>query len=247
MQKQAGLIGVVLLLALLPLPAGAQSGCTVRVEAGRIVVAGCVVVTATPARTATATRTPTPTATVTPTATATAMETPQPARHALGPEWGGDVGGYYSDGQRLRVAGGGAIFWLEQFGAAQEAFVTLAQIDRTSTGLALLLLSEAAGSPHPSVLAVRYDPRSGTLQPLHTLAGGWHSLGAPVAAAFAPGDQFGARYADGVLTAWRNGVEVARWRVEPAWFAPPPAGYTGLMTDAAPGWALDDFGGGTLP
>ena len=44
----------VLLLAALGLwqRAGAQDGCTVRVESGRLVVAGCVVVTATPAEAA---------------------------------------------------------------------------------------------------------------------------------------------------------------------------------------------------
>lgn len=87
-------VAIVLLLALLvPAAAMAQSGCTVTVGDGRIIVgSGCIVVTATPARTATPTRTPTrtpvpPTATRTPvpptaTATTTTAATPQPAAQA---------------------------------------------------------------------------------------------------------------------------------------------------------------------
>lgn len=238
-------------------PAGPQYRCWMLPGAPEEFTLRCVLVIATPTPTATETPTqtptgtPTPTDTPTPTATATALpsptQTPQPPRYELGPDWGGQTAGYYSDGERLRVTTGGAIFWLEQFGMRQEVYITLAQIDRTSTGLALLLLSEAAGSPHPSALAVRFDPRSGTLQPLHTQAGGWHSIATPVAVPFVEGDQFGARYAGGVLFAYRNGKEAAAWWINPAWFAPAAGGYAGLMTDSAPGWMLDEFGAGSLP
>ncbi len=68
----------VLLALLVPAAAMAQSGCTVTVGDGRIIVgSSCIVVTATPAKAATPTRTPTRTP-VSPTATATATRTPVP-------------------------------------------------------------------------------------------------------------------------------------------------------------------------
>ncbi len=223
-------IAVFVLLALLPLPAGAQPGCTVRVEAGRIVVAGCNVVTATPARTPTATRTPTPTPTATetpsPTATATTTETPRPT---------------------ATETPTGAI-WGERFGADQEAFVTLAGIawQGDEAGLALLLLSQSDEGPAEGALAVAWRPAGGVVLMLQRRAGAWVEIGDHVHAQLGPGDQLGARIEGDALTAYVNGVAVAQGIA--AWPAGrPDGGYIGLATSEMRGTQLDDFGGGTLP
>ena len=209
----------------------AQDGCTITVHADGITLGGCTVLTPTPA--------PTETPTPAPTATATA------ARYPLGADWAGATGGYYSDGERLIGDGGGAILWAERFGANQEAYVTLAGIPQRASGVALILLAQSAGGAGPA-LAVRYNPLSGTLSPWAADASGrWVSAGPAVAAAFAEGDQLGARYQGGILTGYRNGAEVLRLAV------PAPSGeaggYAGLNASAMRGWVFDDFGAGTLP
>lgn len=237
-----GLVLVLGLLLLTPDRAGAQDGCTVRVESGRIVVDGCVVVTATPTETPTETATPTPTQTPTetPTATPGATETPQPARYALGPDWGGAVAGYWSDDERLRVGEGGGILWQTRFGADQEAFVTLAEIDEGGAGVALLLLSTSAADANRESVAVRYHPGRNVVQVWRGLGGRWTQAGADMPALFAPGDVLGARVAGGLVTAWRNGERLGGVRLAGL----PAGGYAGLAAQGG-GWALDDFGAGT--
>lgn len=207
--------------------ASAQDGCTVRIVPGGVMLSGCRVVTATPTRTPT--HTPTPAATATPT----------PAATALGPMWAGGGGAFYSDGQFLRTAwGGGEIIWQQRYGADQEAFITLVDIDRTATGAALILAS-AAPEPGADALLVRYSPMVDAAEVWLRQAGAY-SLVSSTPAHYADGDQFGARLLDGRVTAYRNGQAVAGWTLSVA----PAGGYAGIGAQGE--WVLDDWGAGDV-
>lgn len=221
----------------------AQDGCTVRITPNGVMLTGCRVVTATPTRapmrtptptaTVTATSTPTraPTATPAPTETPTATPTETPDAH----EWG-----------RLQPVAPAEMLWAERFGPDQEAFVTLTAIDRTSTGVALLLLSQSDETAGGGGLAVRYDPSRDMVQAFASAGGQWYSLGDADPAHFADGDQFGARIAGNALSIYRNGGLLSERMLKALPFDLSGGGWAGLATDGAAGLLLDDFGAGNI-
>lgn len=213
--------------------------------------------TATDTPTETATNTPTPTETQTPTGTPTATPEPSvtpteaistpvptgtPVRYALGPDWAGDVAGYYSDGERLRVAGGGVILWIEGFGADQEVYVTLAQVDGASNEIGLILRSPSHHAVGIGALEVAYSPRRGVVEVWRHDGTALGRLGDAWPAVLRNGDQLGARVQGGILTIYVNGSALGALPVGAG-----AGGYIGLATDGAQGTQLEDFGGGTLP
>jgi hypothetical protein len=163
-------------------------------------------------------------------------------RFALGGEWAGEVDGYYSDGERLRVAGGGAIFWVAPFAANQEVFVTLAAIDAAGNEVGLILRSPSHHAFGLGALEVAYAPRRAVVEVWGHDGTRLLRMGDDIPAVLQPGDQFGARLQGGMLTIYINGAAVAALPVDAG-----SGGYVGLATDGATGTQLEDFGGGSLP
>lgn len=195
--------------------------------------------TSTATATPTATWTPPPTSTPQPTATATLAPTSTPSGFAIGPMWAGGGGTFYSDGDHLRTAwGGGEIIWQQRYGADQEAYFTLVDIDRTSPGVAVILASASATDSASSV-SVRYSPAADAVEVWLRQAGAY-TLAGSARAHYEDGDVFGARLLAGHVTAYRNGAEVAGWTLGAA----PGGGYAGI--GAQGDWALDDWGAGNV-
>jgi hypothetical protein len=213
--------------------------------------------------TATATRTPT----FTPSSTATATNTPSgsfPATGILdtfnrangfiGNNWSGAAGGYAIAANQLDVitaAGltGGQINWnAASFGADQEVYVTLSNIDLTAnTEHDLILKAQSASNWENGVIEVWYDSVGHKVQVwTYTSAQGWVQRGTDIAATFVNGDRFGARArANGQVEVYRNGTLLGSRDVT-AWPYYAGGGYIGLWFIDTSNALLDDFGGGTI-
>lgn len=141
----------------------------------------------------------------------------------------------------MRVAGGGAIFWVAPFGPDQEAFVTLSQIDPAANEVGLILRSPSHHAFGLGALEVAYAPRRAVVEVWGHDGTRWVRVGAAVPLVLRAGDQLGARVLDGVLTIYANGAAVGSLPVGVG-----AGGYVGLATDGATGLQLEDFGGGSL-
>jgi len=212
--------------------------------------------TATPTTAATATAAVTP---VGPTAAPSATPTPgsagfpaQPvldsfnrADGGLGGAWAGATGGYAIVNNQVNAGSGGAIFQPVLFGAAQEAYVTLTQIDPTAAEIDLLLKSQSSTTWGNGVLEVWYQPALGRVQVwTYSPAQGWVQRGADLPVTFAAGDRFGARVsATGLVEVYRNDTLLGT-RDAGSWTFATSSGYVGVWLDNAGATRLDDFGGG---
>ncbi len=206
--------------------------------------------------TPTHTATPTPTSVFTATATATLPAAGFPAtgildafdraNGAIGSGWNGDKSSFTISGNRLVATSGGMLFWnAASFGADQEAYVTLANIDSATTNMDLLLKSQTMAKD--SFLEINYNPVKKTLQvETYTKAQGYVSYGAAISVTFLNGDLLGARAAaDGTVSLYRNGILLGTRNVS-AWANSASGGYIGLLSWGGTTSAYDNFGGGTL-
>jgi hypothetical protein len=116
---------------------------------------------------ATATFTPTPTAT--PTAVSSGFPTTNVldnfnrANGALGSNWGGNVNNYSISSNQLHI-GQDWVYWTPNaFGASQEAYITLANIDQSSNEIDLVLKVQN-GDPTVGNIEVLYYPPGGYVQ-----------------------------------------------------------------------------------
>jgi hypothetical protein len=212
--------------------------------------------------TSTVTRTITPSATFTPSATVTRTPTaglggfPQTAildtfnraNGPLGANWFSTTSGYAIASNRVDVGSGGAIFWgATQFGANQEAFITVNTFGPSGSDNALLLKSQSRTTYTSGVLAVTYRPQLQAIQVLtYSSAQGWVQRGANISVALANGDQLGASVrSNGTVEVYRNGVLLGT-RDASGWTYAANGGYIGVWFIGASNAFADDFGGGNI-
>jgi hypothetical protein len=162
---------------------------------------------------------------------------------------------YRIDDEQLAVRVGGALAWRDPaFGVDQEAFVTFSSVSGRSRTQGLWLKSQSANRSDLGAIFVVYDARAGAVR-VSTLRTGhrWYwpiltSYGR-TAAAFADGDQLGARaLADGTVEVYQNGSLLTTVTLDSGdqAFFNDKGGRIGLWTLAARGGAFDDFGGGDV-
>jgi hypothetical protein len=176
------------------------------------------------------------------------------ANGKVGPNWGGDddrASYRIIDGQ-VSVRDGGPMYWSPAvFGADQEAYVTLTNIDPNGSEHDLLL--KVQGDPASYTLGeieVLYDARAHvarveTLLPGNSTWTKYHDI--PVT--FEDGDRFGGRvYATGDVQIYRNNVLLATVTLNSLdqQFFNHSGGKIGLWFDAASKAIFDTFGGGTV-
>ncbi|MFN8461855.1 MAG: choice-of-anchor Q domain-containing protein [Anaerolineales bacterium] len=209
----------------------------------------------TPIPTATETQTVSPTWTSTPTATASSgfpssnvLDTFNRANGGVGASWSGSTSGYSIASNRLDVGNGAPMLWnATSFGANQEVFVTLTNIDPSGFYQDLILKSQSATSWESGAIDVSYDA-AGKRVIVWTFsnAQGWARRGADIPVTFVNGDQFGVRArSNGIVEIYRNGVLIATRDVS-AWTYSASGGYIGVWYQGAANALLDDFGGGSL-
>jgi hypothetical protein len=168
------------------------------------------------------------------------------ANGAIGSNWSGSTGGYTIANNQMDVGSGGTIVWqTTSYGADQQAFVRLTNIDTSAFEIDLLLKVQNRLNWGDGLIEVLYYPAGGFVQVwTFSPAQGWIQRGADIPVTFVNGDQFGARVqASGQVSVYRNGVLVAT-RDASAWTFAGSGGYIGLWVDGAPASLLDDFGGG---
>ena len=230
--------------------------------------------TPTPISTNTPTSTPTSTATFTPTVTATGTSTRTPtatftatspssypitvvrdnfnrANGAIGTTWSGYPSAFSISSNQLDVIVSGSntyILWnSSSFGADQEAYLTLAQIDAvTNNKQSLILKSQSSKGTTSGLIDVRYDGVGHTVQVwTYHPTQGWVQYGDSIPITFANGDQLGARARpDGIVEIYRNGTLLATRNIT-SWPFYTNGGYIGLWMVNAPNALLDNFGGGS--
>lgn len=205
-----------------------------------------------PTSTNTATNTPTPGPTNTPNPggfpSSSILDNFNRANGTLGSHWNGTTTGYAIASNRLDVGGGGDVYWsTSAFGADQEAFVTLTNLDLTATEVDLLLKGQSAAHWGNGVLEVWYDAANHRAQ-VWTFAPsqGWVQHGADIPVMLVNGDQFGAKAAaTGQVSVYQNGNLVGTRDVS-TWPFATEGGYIGLWFVDAANTLLDDFGGGNV-
>lgn len=173
---------------------------------------------------------------------------------SLGQDWSGPegLGGYQIIGEQLEVVGGGPVYWARApFGASQEVFVTLAQIDAGGQEQNLLLKVQGDQPDwRQGLIEVRYDPQAGAVlvETYNPLAAAWTRY-PDIPAALRDGDELRARvYASGLVQVYRNGALLGARSLSQsdAAFFNSRGGAIGLWYISASGALLDSFGGGTL-
>jgi hypothetical protein len=172
----------------------------------------------------------------------------------LGPEWSGerDPASYRILNHQLRVRDGGPLYWSPtSFGADQEAYVTLTNIDDNDREHVLLLKVQGESANYTlGEIEVLYDARSHvarveTLLPGRSTWTKYHDI--PVT--FEDGNQFGGRvHATGQVDIFRNNVRLATvtLKARDRRFFNQAGGRIGLWFDTAPKAMLDSFGGGSV-
>jgi hypothetical protein len=81
------------------------------------------------------------------------------ANGALGSNWSGVTGGYAIASNQMDVGAGGDVYWAPSaFGADQEAYVTLVNIDPTANEINLLLKAQSHTYWGNGVIEVLYNP-----------------------------------------------------------------------------------------
>ncbi len=172
------------------------------------------------------------------------------ANGAIGSSWSGYPGAFSILTNQLDVTSGGwntSIMWSPtSFGANQEAYVTLNQLDAgNGNEHALILKSQSSTSNTSGLLYVMYDHAAKVVQvwTRHPTQD-WVQQGASIPVTFAVGDQFGARArADGTLEVYRNGTLLGTRSIT-SWPFYANGGYIGLWFVKANGVLADNFGGG---
>jgi hypothetical protein len=173
------------------------------------------------------------------------------ANGPIGGNWSGNTSGYNIASNQLSVDYSGSnsdIYWgNEPFGADQEAYVTMSDVDGNAWEQDLLLKSQSNNTWGDGVLEVLYDPSGQRVQVwTYEWPAGWVQHGADIPVTFVDGDQFGARaLADGTVEVYRNG-ELLAARDITSWSHYADGGYIGLWLIGAQDAVLDDFGGGTV-
>jgi hypothetical protein len=218
--------------------------------------------TPTPSNTPTVGPSPTPTNTATNTPTPGPTNTPNPSgfpstnvldnfdrtNGVLGSNWNGTTNGYAIASNRLDVGSGSDVYWSATlFGADQEVFVTLNNIDTAAAEIDLLLKSQIATNWGTGVLEVWYDAANHRAQ-VWTFAPsqGWSQRGADIPVTLVNGDQFGAKAtATGQVSVYQNG-NLMGTRDVTAWPFATSGGYIGLWFADASNSLLDNFGGGNV-
>ncbi len=223
--------------------------------------------TASPSTTPRPTNTPTPTQTGTFTATGTSSSTFTPttssgfpitqvrdtfdrANGVIGTSWSGYPTAFRIASNRLDVTTNGwntYILWNgTSFGADQEAYVTIAQVDTSSNEHSLILKSQSSSSSTAGMIYIQYDGSSRTIQVwTYHPTQDWVQYGAAIPVSFVAGDQLGARARpDGIVEIYRNGTLLGT-RTITSWPYYASGGYIGLWMVNAPNALLDNFGGGT--
>jgi RHS repeat-associated protein/uncharacterized repeat protein (TIGR01451 family) len=163
----------------------------------------------------------------------------------LGSNWSGMTWGYSIAGQRLDVGMGEDILWdAADFGADQEVFVTLVEIDPAGEELDVLLKGQENES---GVIEVLYYPAGHWVQVwTYSDAEDWVQRGPNLGATFAAGDRLGARARpDGTVEVYRNDTLLGTRDVSD-WPYYAEGGQIGLWFVDAGDTLLDDFGGGTV-
>jgi len=175
---------------------------------------------------------------------------------ALGPSWSGrtDPKSYKIIDQQVHVHVGdrGVLYWQpEAFGPAQEAFVTLANIDTDNhpePGRQGLLLKVQGDIPNilNGAIEVRYDANVRGVRVRSFEPGrGSRDIVAVLPVSFADGDQLGARaLPDGKLQIYRNGILIGQ--ADAGSFFANVGGRIGLRCIDVDNTVLDDFGGGDI-
>jgi hypothetical protein len=173
------------------------------------------------------------------------------ANGSIGSDWSGNTSGYNIASNQLSVDYSGSnsdIYWSnEPFGADQEAYVTITNVDGNAWEQDLLLKAQSNNTWGDGVLEVLYDPSGQRVQVwTYEWPAGWVQHGADIPVTFVDGDHFGARaLADGTVEVYRNG-ELLAARDITSWSHYAAGGYIGLWFIGAENAVLDDFGGGTV-
>jgi len=173
------------------------------------------------------------------------------ASGSIGSDWSGNTSGYNIASNQLTVDYSGSnsdIYWSnEPFGANQEAYVTLTDVDGNAWEHDLLLKAQSNNTWGDGVLEVLYDPSGQRVQVwTYEWPAEWVQHGADIPVTFVDGDHFGARaLADGTVEVYRNG-ELLATRDITSWSHYADGGYIGLWFIGAENAVLDDFGGGTV-
>jgi hypothetical protein len=172
------------------------------------------------------------------------------ANGVIGTSWSGYPTAFRIASNRLDVTATGwntYILWNgTSFGADQEAYVTIAQVDTSSNEHSLILKSQSSSSSTAGMIYIQYDGSSRTIQVwTYHPTQDWVQYGAAIPVSFAAGDQLGARARpDGIVEIYRNGTLLGT-RTITSWLYYTSGGYIGLWMVNAPNALLDNFGGGT--
>ncbi len=155
-------------------------------------------------------------------------------------------------GNQVDVRRDGPIYWKDAFGADQEVFVTLTNVDAAGWEQDLLLKVQNVYGPNwgDGVIEVLYDAAANrvTVWTFRPQTFKWFKY-ADIPVTYANGDQFGARaLATGDVVIFKNGVEVGRVTLNAAdqAFFNPRGGHIGLWFIDARNAFFDDFGGGDM-
>ncbi len=169
---------------------------------------------------------------------------------AIGTNWQRFRTQYRIFDNQLRVRNNNAnsdIYWRNSFGADQEAFITLADINVDATSLGLLLKSQSRRTWGNGVIEVLYSPKDQVIQVwTWEWPKGWVKYGDDIPVMLLDGDTFGARArADGIVEVYLNSV-LLETRDITSWSFYNKGGYAGLWMIGAQNTLLDDFGGGNV-
>lgn len=171
------------------------------------------------------------------------------ANGAIGANWSGKTNGYSISSNQLSVGNGGDIYWSpSSFGANQEVYARLTNINQSANEIDLLLKSQSRTSSSNGVLEIMYDPVGKRIQVwTYTKSQNWVQRGADISVTLVNGDQLWAKASStGIVSVYRNGILLATRDVT-AWPNYASSGYIGVWFIKASPSTIDDFGGGTTP
>jgi hypothetical protein len=178
------------------------------------------------------------------------LDTFNRANGAIGTDWSGYSSAFGIASNQLDVTSNGwftSILWKNtSFGADQEAYLTLSQVDTGSNEQSLILKSQSNAGTTSGLVYVMYDGAGRTVQVwTYHPTQDWVQHGAALPVTFANGDRFGVRAkADGTVEIYRNGTLLGTRSIS-TWPFHASGGYIGLWMVNAPNARLDNFGGGT--
>jgi len=163
----------------------------------------------------------------------------------LGSNWEGSTGNYWIESNALYCSASycPGLFYHQEFGVTQEAFVTLSSFLDAAPEINVVL--KAQGDPDCDMVEVLYSPATQRVLIEACWDGSWNPLG-EVFVQFFPGDQLGGRVrSDGFVEVYKNGAFVQSFDANdyPYILDRGHIGVNGVTVNGAPDiW--DDFGGG---